>query len=124
MEIYIKLPHGAWMRIIGKLKRAVAVSKAGRKGKRQSISYTLIGESLDSKPKIRGKPVGEFYVSSMSISKYILKIMDEKDAQGKVVVEPLDLEVYVVRVYDGSRLLERLKRIAEEMKVLRHLRKP
>lgn len=120
-KIILKLPSGTWLQITGKLKRVVKVSGKSRK-RRQAVSYTLIGESLDRPPRINSEPVVVFYVSSGSITKYILRILDE-NIKGTIVIEPLNPSVYTVRIYKDKSTALRIKEIAEEMKIVRHPRK-
>ncbi len=120
-KIIIKLPSGTWLRITGKLKRVVKVSGKSKK-RRQAVSYTLIGESLDRPPRMSSEPVDVFYVSSGSITKYILRILDE-DIKGTIIIEPLNPSVYTVKIYKDKITASRIKKIAEEMKIVRHPRK-
>ncbi len=121
-EIYVKLPSGTWMKITGKLKRVINVSRSKKTGKKQAVSYTLIGESLDSKPHMIGRPISTFFISSGSVTKYILRLLDE-EFNAKILIEPISLEVYRVRVYGGKKDAEKVYSIAEEMKIVRHPRK-
>ncbi len=121
-EIYVKLPSGTWMKITGKLKRVINISRSKKTGRKQSISYTLIGESLDSKPRVNGRPTASFYVSSGSVTKYILRLLDE-ELDAKILIEPVNLEIYRVRVYGNKSDAGRIYSIAEEMKIVRHPRK-
>lgn len=119
-RIYVKLPTGIWVEIKGKLKRVVATrTKSGKT--RRAVSYSLIGESLDNEPKIKGSPAGTFYISSTRVTKYILKILDEEVSNTVViVVKPLTKEVYEINVYNASRkVIDKIKGIAEEMKIVR-----
>ncbi len=122
-ELYVKLPSGTWMKITGKLKRVVRVASRSKKGgRRQSISYTLIGESLDSKPAVQGRARNVFYITSGSVTKYILRLLDE-EFDAKVFIEPHGIEVYKVRVYGGKDAAALLMKIAHEMNIVRHPRK-
>jgi hypothetical protein len=111
--IYVKLPTGIWVRITGKMERIVK----SRRKERQAISYTLVGESLDGKPGVKGRASTVFYISSSSATKYIIKILDYK-IDKPVIIEPVSIEVYKVRVYDRD-LGVKLRKIAEEMKIIR-----
>ncbi len=114
-RIYVRLPTGIWVEIKGKLKRVVATKT------RHAVSYSLIGESLDDEPKIKGTPIEKFYISSTRVTKYILKILDEEIPSNVVlVIKPLAKEVYEVDIYNASRrVIDKIKGIAEEMKIIR-----
>lgn len=119
-RIYIKLPTGIWVEIKGKLKRVIA-SKTKSGKTRRTISYSLIGESLDDEPKIRGTPTNTFYISSTRVTKYILKILDEEMLSTVIIViKPITKEIYEVNVYNATnKIIDKIKGIAEEMKIVR-----
>ncbi len=118
-EIYVKLPSGTWVRIIGKIERIIRVR--GRKRERQVISHTLVGESIENKPDIPGKTATTFYISSSSVTKYLMKIL-EYNIDKPVVFEPFTPEVYRVKIYDKNVAIKLVK-LAEEMKIIRHPKK-
>lgn len=117
-EIYVKLPTGVWVRIKGKIERIVKVR--GKKDK-QSISYTLIGESLEDKPSVDRRASKVFYISSGNVTKYLMKILDY-NIDKPVIIEPYTLEIYRVKVYDRDIAIKIMK-IAEEMKIMRNPRR-
>ncbi len=113
-EIYVKLLSG-WIKIKGKLRSPTKKSS--------KAIFSLIGESIDEPTDNEDEAIGTIYVSAYKITKYILKLLDE-DIDGKIIVKPLTKETYEVTLYNSSNnTLNKLKRIAEEMKALKQPKK-
>ncbi|ABN69658.1 hypothetical protein Smar_0551 [Staphylothermus marinus F1] len=114
--IYVKLPTGIWVRIKGKISRTV-VSRT--KGKR-SISYTLLGESIDNPPEINSDPQAKYYISATRVTKYILRLLDETNSSKYImIIKPVTKETYEVLIHGNSVEARKAHKIAEEMNILK-----
>lgn len=114
--IYVKLPIETWVWIKGKISRVV-ISRI--KGKR-TISYTLLGETIDKPPQIGSEPVRKYFISSTRVTKYILRLLDETSpSKYTMIIQPITKETYEVTIYGSSEEAYKAHKIAEEMNILK-----
>ncbi len=114
--IYVKLPSGQWIKIKGKISRVVILKSKGKK----SISFSLIGESIDKPPEPTGSNSEKLYISSLRVTKYILRLLDETNPKKYlVIIKPVTKETYQLIMEGNSEEIEKAKQIAEEMKLIK-----
>ena len=114
--IYVKLPSGQWIRIKGKISRVIIIKSKGKK----SISFSLIGESIDKPPEPTSSNPEKLYISSFRVTKYILRLLDETNPKKYlIIIKPITKETYQLIMQGNSEEIEKAKRIAEEMKLVK-----
>ncbi|ADI31382.1 hypothetical protein [Staphylothermus hellenicus] len=114
--IYVKLPTGIWVRIKGKISRTIV----SRNKSKRSISYTLLGESIDKPPKTNNDPQAKYYISATRVTKYILRLLDEtRTSKYIMIIKPITKEKYEVLIYGNSAEARKAHKIAEEMNILK-----
>ncbi len=113
-RLYLKLRSGTWLLIKGRGSFAPVSS---------SRIFGLVGESIDGEPSIDLDKTDTLYISAFKITRYLLKILEE-GLEAVVIASPVTRETYKVEVYGGSRkYVEKLRKIAEELKALKIPRK-
>lgn len=122
--IYVKLPSGTWVKIQGKLERLVRVSRKGKGKPKTTVAYTLIGKSLDNPPQRPSGVHEKIYVSSIRITKLLIKLLDEIKIDKEIIfVWPRTKETYVIEIYYPRRVIvDKIRKLAEELKILKQIK--
>jgi len=109
-KLYLKLRSGTWLLIKG--RGAVAPISGAR-------VFGLIGESIDGEPMVGDEKNSTIYVSAFRITRYLLKILEE-GIKGTLLALPVTKETYKLEIYGAPKnYVNKLIRIAEEMKALK-----